>query len=142
MAAPKGNLYALGNKGGAPRTCNSPEEMELSIIAYFDDCVEKKINVTVTGLALFIGLSSRKRLFEYKQRKEFSDMVTRALTAVEHGYELNLHTFSAFGAKFALMNMGWKESQEQHITQTITTVTPQVIQTSANLSNSEQNIQE
>lgn len=140
MAAPKGNLYALGNKGGAPRTHESPEELEVDIIAYFDDCIERKINVTVTGLALFTGFSSRKRLFEYKQRKEFSDILTRALTAVEHGYELNLHTFSAFGAKFALMNMGWKESQQQHITQTITTVTPQVVQTDTPLSSSEEEI--
>lgn len=142
MAAPKGNLYALGNQGGRPRIYQSPEEMESRVIAYFDDCIERKINVTVTGLALYIGFNSRKMLYEYRLRQEFSDIIIRALTAVEHGYELNLHTFSAFGAKFALMNMGWKESQEQHITQTITTVTPQVINVSTPLASSEQTIKE
>lgn len=142
MAAPKGNLYALGNGGGRPRIYNTPEDLEVEVISYFQDCVDRKISVTVTGLALYVGFNSRNMLYEYRARDEFSGIIKRALTAVEHGYELNLHTFNALGAKFALMNMGWKESQEQHITQTITTVTPLVVQTVTPLASSESDIKE
>lgn len=116
MAAPKNNLYALGRGGGRPRIFSTPEEMEIEIVGYFDYCIETKTNVTVTGLVLYIGLSSRNSLYEYKNREEFSGMVLRALTAVEHAYELNLHGFNALGAKFALMNMGWREKIETDIT--------------------------
>lgn len=116
MAAPKHNLYALGRGGGRPRIFANPEEMEVEIIDYFNYCIENKANVTVTGLVLYIGLSSRNSLYEYKNREEFSGMVLRALTAVEHAYELNLHGFNALGAKFALMNMGWREKTETDIT--------------------------
>lgn len=140
MAAPKGNLYALGNEGGRPRIFATPEECEVQIMAYFQDCSDRKINVTVTGLALFLGFTSRNMLYEYRSREEFSGIIQRGLLAVEHGYELALHTFASAGPKFALMNMGWSERQEQHITQTITTVTPQVMQTDTPLSSSEEEI--
>ena len=80
MAAPKGNKFAVGNKGGRPRAFKSPEEMQKMIDAYFDDGCEKIVKHTVTGtryevptpticgLALFLGFSSRQSLLDYQNR--------------------------------------------------------------------------
>jgi len=116
MAAPKGNLYALGRGGGRPRIYGSPEELELEIMAYYDDCLEKKTDPTITGLALYLGFNSRNMLYEYRDREEFSGIIKRAMLCVEMHYESALHTFKYGGAVFALKNMGWKDRTETDIT--------------------------
>lgn len=141
MAAPKHNLFSLG-KRGRPLDYKSPEEMEVVIDEYFNWCISNKVELTITGLGLFLGFSCRETLDEYGKRPEFSDIVKRGKYCVENAYELNLHTFKYGGAIFALKNMGWKDQQEQNITQTITTVNPQVINSPVPLADSEQTIQE
>lgn len=116
MAAPKGNLYALGNGGGRPRIYATPEECEVEIMSFFEMCVEKKVDPTITGLALFLGFTSRNMLYEYREREEFSGIIKRAMLAVECSYEQSLHTFKYGGAVFALKNMGWKDQSHTDLT--------------------------
>lgn len=116
MGAPKGNKYAVGNKGGAKPMYNTPEEMEQIIDDYFESCwdevweevynkedrswiwVQKfdrdgkplmKLieRPTVTGLALVLGFTSRQALLNYQVKKEFVDTVKKAKLIVEHYYE-------------------------------------------------------
>lgn len=140
MAAPKHNLYALGNNGGRPKIYENPEDLEKKCEEYFVWCIDNKVNLTITGLGLFLGFSSRNTIDEYAQRKEFSSIIKRAKFVVENSYEQSLDTFKYGGAVFALKNMGWKDQQEQTINQTITNVTPQVIDTGVKLSNSENDV--
>lgn len=155
MAAPKGNLYGLGNNGGRPREFPTPEDMEKKVNEYFewvqgeykevqkiavevkdvsgeeveytnvpqfDDygdpiMLRKYIRepepITVTGLCLYIGFSSKQQLYDYGEREGFKDLVKRARMAVEREYEGGLHGNNPTGRIFALKNMGWKD-QTQH----------------------------
>lgn len=68
---------------------------------------------TITGLTLHLGFAARQSLLDYMDRgDEFSDMVKRAKTRVEHGYEMGLFGQSPTGAIFALKNMGWADKQD------------------------------
>lgn len=112
MAAPKGNRYGIGNTGGQPRIFEKKEDLEREVILYFEEASEKKFDLTVTGLALYLGFESRQSLFDYGLKDEFSYIIKRAKLAVENGYEHGLHTFKASGSMFALKNMGWKDKTE------------------------------
>ena len=67
---------------------------------------------TVTGLVLFLGFAHRQSLDDYEERSQFSDIIKRARSRVEHGYELRLFHDRPVGAIFALTNMGWKNQQQ------------------------------
>lgn len=112
MAAPKGNLYALGNTGGRPPHFSTPDELNTKIKEYFDHCLNNNENITITGLALFLGFADRQSLFDYEKRDEFSCIIKRARMTVENSYENRLYTHSFGGGIFALKNMGWKDQQE------------------------------
>lgn len=113
MAAPFGNKFALGNNGGRPRKYETPQELESRITEYFETIDPDKGNYpTVTGLALFLGFSSREGLQEYKTRDEFSDIMKRALMVVESHYENRLNSGAPTGAIFALKNMNWKDTTD------------------------------
>lgn len=101
-------------KVGRPRLIQSPEEFDDRADTYFAMCEETNRAVTVTGLALALGLSSRESLDEYGRRPEFSDNVRNAKLRVEECYEQRLHGTTPTGAIFALKNMGWSDKQEQH----------------------------
>lgn len=125
MAAPKYNLYALGNCGGAPSKFDSPEHLERQIIAYFDWCVSEKVECSMSGLHQFLGFNDRDALLYYEKKQEFSGIIKRARQAVEMSYELDLRTFKFGGAIFALKNINkeyWKDKTEQEVKQTITNV--------------------
>lgn len=116
MGAPKGNKYALGNKGGAPPKYKTPEEMEEVIEEYFNSCWEEvwnkeydkatetykwvqeldrennpvmrlKERPTVTGLALTLGFNSRQAIINYEVKKEYYDTIKKAKLLIEHYYE-------------------------------------------------------
>jgi hypothetical protein len=142
MAKDKINIYSLGGNVGRPRIYSSPEEMEEKVLSYFQHCNENKDNPKVTGLCLFLGFSCRETLNEYQKLPEFSDIIKRAKLGVESHYEEGLNTFKYGGSVFALKNMGWKDQQDQNITQTITTVAPQVVKSDIPLSGSEGEIKE
>lgn len=124
------------NKGGKPRMYKSVEEIQEKIDAYFEECkgtplydaegnpmIDKFGNpimygvrpLTVTGLALALGFTSRQALLNYQGRAEFVDTITRAKAKVEQYAEERLFDKDgANGAKFSLANNfeGWKEKQQ------------------------------
>ena len=121
MAAPKGNMFALGNNGGRPRKYKTSEEMEKRIIEYFSDkgtiynSDGESIGYnppTVNGLALFLGFCDRHSLYEYQEKEEFTTIIKRARACIEGHYEFSLNGKNATGAIFALKNMGWADRQE------------------------------
>lgn len=120
MAAPKKNLYALGNNGGRPPHYKTAEELEKKVIEYFDKCVEDKEMPTVTAMALFLGFSSLTSFYDYSHRaEEFSNVIKRARLCVAVGYEKNLDSFKYGGAIFALTNIdkdNWKNAKSTDIT--------------------------
>lgn len=105
MAAPKFNLYALGNNGGKERIFETPELLEKKIIEYFDWCVQTKTEIAKNGLELFIGFNSRSTWSNYMKREEYLDILNRAKKAVIYSYELDLRSFRFGGAIFALKNL-------------------------------------
>lgn len=114
---------------------NSAEEMQEMIDKYFEECegtvkTDDEGNIftdkygepilfgrkpiTITGLALALGFSSRQALLNYQDKDEFNDTITRAKTRVEQYAEERLFDKDgANGAKFSLANNfeGWKEKQ-------------------------------
>lgn len=112
MAAPKENLYALGNNGGRPRTWDNVEDWVNEIARYFQECVDNKKNPAITHLALYMGFESRQSFYDYENRPEFSYSAKRARLCIEAHYESMLNGYTYQGAKFALSQMGWTEKSE------------------------------
>ena len=122
-------------KIGRPPMFKSAEEMQAKIDKYFEDCkghiltdaegmaITDKYNnplrvgvrpLTITGLALALGFTSRQALLNYQGKKAFVDTITRAKTRIEQYAEERLFDKDgANGAKFSLANNfeGWKEKQ-------------------------------
>ncbi|MBA4501840.1 terminase small subunit [Marinobacterium marinum] len=98
---------------GRPRVFQNPGELESGLNDYLQHCEDSGEPKTITGLCLFLGLSSRAALDDYAGRDGFGDAVARCKLAVEHGYELRLHGDGASsGAVFALKNFGWSDRRE------------------------------
>ena len=99
-------------KQGRPPIIETPEEFIVAAERYFAACERDKQPLTVTGLALALGYSSRQSLDQAAERPGFYDLVKMAKTRVEAAYERNLHAANAVGSIFALKNFGWKDKQE------------------------------
>lgn len=121
--------------GGRPPFYNTKEEIQEKIDAYFEDCKGRVLTdpegnvltdksgkpiivdsrpLTVTGLALALGFTSRQALLNYQDKEEFVDTITRAKARVEaYAEERLFDKDGANGAKFSLANNfeGWKEKQ-------------------------------
>lgn len=89
------------------------EELETVIDAYFKTCEEKKLHLTITGLALAVDMT-REGLLHYCRKGEgFADTIKRAKSTVEAYIEQKLFDPSATGCIFNLKNnFGWKDSQD------------------------------
>lgn len=122
-------------KKGRPPKFKSKDEMQEKIDAYFEECKGRVLTddegkvitdkygqpviidrkpLTVTGLALALGFSSRQSLLDYEAKKEFLDTITRAKARVEEYTEMMLFDKNASnGAKFSLANNfeGWKDKK-------------------------------
>lgn len=123
MPAPKGNKNALGNEGGRPALFSSPEELQAKVDAYFNGGANKKeyptlagsVEIpiyTISGLAYFLGFTSRQSFYDYENRVEFSDTIKKARLRIEMNYEENLIDKACTGSIFALKNMGWSDKTE------------------------------
>jgi len=111
---------------GRKRYFKTPEDMQKAIDAYFEDCkgeilkddqgniIYNKygepvyINVkplTVTGLALALGFTSRRALLDYQDRKDFTAVVEKAKLKIENYAEMRLYDKDGWnGARFNLQN--------------------------------------
>lgn len=104
------------NLGGRPRLYATPEQFESKVGEYEAFCEQKGYPITWTGLALFMGFSSRQSIDEYAKYEGFSDCVKKAKSFVEWHYEMKLASGeSPAGSIFALKNFGWKDKQETEI---------------------------
>lgn len=120
---------------GRPPTYETVEEMQKKIDQYFNSCkgemlkdedgqpILDKYNkpifinqkpYTVTGLALYLGFTSRRALLNYEAKEEFVHAITRAKTKIEEYAETRLYDKDGCnGAKFNLQNnFGWREKTE------------------------------
>lgn len=111
---------------GRKRYFPTPEAMQEAIDAYFKDCegeilrddsgniVYNKygdpvyVNVkplTVTGLALALGFSTRQSLLDYQARGKYKEIVEKAKLRIENYAEMRLYDKDGWnGAKFNLQN--------------------------------------
>lgn len=98
--------------GGRPRKISSPEEFDKKVDDYVQDCQVAEKPLTLTGLILALGLSSRQSLDEYLAYEGFPDSVKRAKLLIENQYEQGLHSCASTGSIFALKNFGWRDKTE------------------------------
>jgi len=112
MPAPKGNKNAIGNEGGRPPLYSDPKKLQEACDKYFVECEDKKEPLTITGLALSLGFSTRKSLLDYSEKVEFVNIIKKARLKVECGYEKRLAGNTPTGAIFALKNMDWHDKTE------------------------------
>lgn len=122
------------NHPGQPAYYDSPEEMQIIIDKFFNDCEGKplfddegnavlnrngdpvmigKRPPTVTGLALALGFHSRQSLINYSNKDQFLDTITEAKLRIQDYVETRLFDKEGSnGAKFSLSNnFGWIDRQ-------------------------------
>lgn len=102
---------------GRPPKYDNPEQLEEAIDAYFENCFkdsdEDGNNAVLNdrpsqvGLALFL-FGGRSTMHKYENIPEFAPLLKRAKEYVERFYESELFGEYFGGAKFALMQCGWK----------------------------------
>ena len=111
---------------GRPPKYKTPEEMQVAIDAYFDDCPDKtqcivggEVGVievpcpTITGLALYLGFCDRCSMYDYQNNPEFSHTIKEARSRMELEYEKDLrYGKNTSGSIFALKNFGWTDRQQ------------------------------
>lgn len=112
--------------GGRPPKFRSPDEMQVKIDAYFKDCegtmlmnddgrpmrdkmgypiILDRKPLTVTGLALALGFTSRQALLNYQAKPAYREIIERAKLQIENYAEMRLYDKDgANGAKFNLQN--------------------------------------
>ncbi len=96
-----------------------PQDIERLAMRYFAECEENKEPMTLTGLALAMGFSSRQAFLAYAKKapenadSTLAEEAQRALLRVEAEYEKALRGGSATGPIFALKSLGWSEKPEQ-----------------------------
>lgn len=93
---------------GRPTILSDPAKAQQLIDNYF----ATNENVTICGLALALGFSTRETLYDYACKPDFSDIINKARLRVEAEYENKLSTQTCTGSIFALKNMGWKDKTE------------------------------
>lgn len=131
MAAPKYNLFALGNCGGRQPIYETEQQLIDKCNEYFEWCITNKEVITISGLCLFLDIS-RTTLHRWangeldEKNKVISNIIKRAIAVVENAYEKKLDTFAFGGAIFALKNINkeyWRDEVKQEVNQKITNVT-------------------
>lgn len=105
----------MANNGRPPRF-ETPEQMEDAIEAYYADCKDRGVPLTMTGLTLAIGFESRSSLVDYQARDEkFSHTIKRARLKVELSVEERMLSSTGVVAGIifnAKNNFGWRDRSE------------------------------
>lgn len=103
---------ATKHAGGRPPKFETPEEMQIAVDAYFDECdthpivaqyytrdkdgkqkleTEKRMSApipyTMTGLAIALGFESRRSLVDYRKKDRFSPTIKAAKMRIEQNLE-------------------------------------------------------
>ena len=131
----KGPTGEKKHAGGRPPYYTTKEEMQVLIDKYFEEAKGRILldnegkpmlykgdpiyvesyPLTITGLALALGFTTRQSLLNYQDKKEFVDTLTRAKLIVENYANMRLYDKEGVnGAKFSLSNNyeGYKEKTE------------------------------
>jgi len=76
------------DRGKIRRKClfNSPEELQMLFDKYFDECNKKDKVYTMTGLAMYLGLT-RKTLLQFQGKKQYKKMIEDAKEKVRQFIE-------------------------------------------------------
>lgn len=100
-----------------PLKFESVADLDNSIIVYFNDCMEKKRPLTVTGLALALD-TTRETLLDYQEKDEYSDTIKRAKLTIQNYVEEYLFVGkNVAGAIFNLVNnYGWTNKSQTDVT--------------------------
>lgn len=104
----------------------TPEELVEVITNYFNDCDKRKKPYTVSGLALYIGLTTQ-RLRDYEKDypgTEYAEIIERAKQTIEtYTAEATFDNKKFQGAKFNLQNnFGWAEKQDTNLSGKVTEI--------------------
>ena len=137
MSVTKKNLVKLKNAAATSKPkFEDAKKLQEMVDAYFKECeghvmVDETTNFpifnsktglpvivdvrppTMSGLALYLGFSSRESLLNYAGRRDYVNIIVKAKSRVEKYFEERLFDKEgANGAKFALQNnfKGWQES--------------------------------
>ena len=108
----------LGRSVGRPPMYENPSELGARFREYFERQEREKRPLTMAGLCLTAGFSSRQTLHNYEERPEFMDVVKKARLRVEEYLSeclLSGAQGSAVGAIFILKNIApeyWKDRHE------------------------------
>ena len=107
MPAPKGNKYALGNKGGRPRkyTPERVEEIKQLLAAYIDSN-----EMPILAEFGYLNNVDSRHLYDYQ---EFSELIREAIQKKESYLEKNMLTnkINVTGAIFSLKQLGWSDKK-------------------------------
>lgn len=98
------------------RFYKSPSEMVKKAIKYFVHCKINYDPITVTGLSLALGFSTRISINDYAALSEqWATTISRMKQVVENFAETMLYTKFSAGARFALINQGWEQKETRII---------------------------
>lgn len=103
---------------GRPRKISSPDEFDRLVNEYIAQCqnVDAPKAITLTGMILALGLTSKEGFYEYGSYPEFSDSVKRARLLIECEYENRLVLGSNSASSiFALKNFGWADKHPSYL---------------------------
>lgn len=97
----------------------SAKELKEKVEEYFDTCYQTKRPYTISGLALWLGLTTQT-LRRYEKEygdTEYADIIKLAKQRVEEYAEKSLYdNKSSNGAKFVLQNnFGWCDKQDVNL---------------------------
>ncbi len=97
---------------------------------------------TITGLAFFLGFSSRQSFDDYETSGKHAHILKRGRLRIEAEYEKKLHQQPASGAIFALRSMGWNEKNEERSTidPSSKTLKVKILETGPTLSSAEKDV--
>ena len=103
---------------GRPMLYKTAEELEKRINEYYDRCEEKEIPLTISGLAVWLGMN-RRTLTNYSHREKFGYLIEEARNRIEASMEekMLMNKINVTGAIFALKNhYKWTDRQEVQTT--------------------------
>lgn len=109
MAAELGNDYALKYK--------SEEELSKGIKEYFEDCKKREKPYTMSGLAVWLGIT-RQTLVNYSHKDKFFPLIKKAKERVQAQIEENAidGTFNTTFAIFSLKaNYKWDDGNKVNV---------------------------
>jgi hypothetical protein len=129
---------------GKYRMTKTPPKTEGGKLTRTKVCEREPELATISGLALYLGFSSREVFDDCMRRGKFADILKRGCLRVQAVYESRLHQHSTSGAIFALKSMGWNEKFEPkkpEETTTLKTLSIKIIESGPKPVNSEKEVQ-